>query len=427
MSSRSSISSNGTSVPSFVQRLDLEALASLATQAREGHLACVVEEVPKFGAFNVVYFLKFSDGVRWVARIPIAPWSEALSKRMSLDRVSLDFIGTNTTIPVPKIIDCQTTEDNALGRPYTLTTFLPGTQLAKLWFDPTWFTDQHRATVFQSLATLMSQLSAHEFPSIGQLNFDETHGVHFIGPFYPSSDSISDGETSPESICGPYQSTHVCLLSKIARQVDAAQGTTVISELHLLRTFAGMLPDPALDGAPFFLSHPDFGYQNILVDAEGNVTGIIDWDDAVVGPRQSAFARYPSWITRDWDPLMYTYRDSSQGGDAGDLSREAQEEDSPETLARFREEYLAAFTRLDPRHAELTRYSHLAEALEIAIQLPFTRADILSKFTEYVYSGNDDEEMDYMSFNSLSRRLSLGSWLRDTVGEDKLVKGGKYI
>jgi hypothetical protein len=95
-------------------------------------------------------------------------------------------------------------------------------------------------------------------------------------------------------------------------QLDAASSTSVMSHLQLLRTFAGMIPDPAFDGAPFFLSHPDFGYQNILVDAEGNVTGIIDWDDVTVGPRQSAFARYPSWITRDWDPLMYSYREAPE-------------------------------------------------------------------------------------------------------------------
>ncbi|KAJ7120939.1 kinase-like domain-containing protein, partial [Mycena epipterygia] len=350
-------------------------------------IACVIDAVPKVGAFDVVYFLEFTDGVRWVARIPIAPWSEALRKRMSLDRDSLDFIGTNTTMPVPTIIDCQTTENNVLGRPYTFMTFLPGTQLAKLWFDPAWFTDQRRNTVFQSLSGLMSQLSSHEFSSIGQLVIDPTTHAHSVGPLYPSSDAISEGETSPEPTCGPYQSTHVYLHSQIALQLDAARTTTVISDLQLLRTFAGMIPDPAFDGPPFFLSHPDFGYQNILVDEEGNVTGIIDWDDVIVGPRQSAFARYPSWITRDWDPMMYGYREASESGDtdAGDLSREALREDSPETLSRFRDEYLAVFTRLNSYHGQLTRHSHLLEALEIAVQLPFTRANILDKLTKYVY------------------------------------------
>ncbi|KAJ7778650.1 kinase-like domain-containing protein [Mycena maculata] len=415
--------------PSFVYNLNLDVLATLATQARNGDIACVVDPVPKLGSFNVVYFLEFADGVRWVARIPISPWSEALRKRMSLDRIALDFVGTKTTIPVPRILDSSTTEDNPLGRPYTLTTFLPGTQLAKLWFDPSWFNDQRRTTVFTSLAGLMSQLSSHEFPSIGQLDIDSMTHAHFVGPFYPSFDAISEGETSPEPIYGPYQSTHVYLQSMIALQLNKETRTTDIADLQLLRTFAGMLPDAALDGAPFFLSHPDFNYQNILVDADGDVTGLIDWDGATVGPRQSAFARYPSWITRDWDPLMYGYREVSKSGDddAEDLSREAQQEDSPETLSHFRDEYFAIFTRLNPDHGRLTRYSHVLEALEIAIQLPFTRNNILDKLTKYVYGGNDDDEIEFLSFVTLSQRLSTAPWLRDTVGEGKLLAGGEYV
>ncbi|KAJ7222194.1 kinase-like domain-containing protein [Mycena pura] len=418
MSDHSSASSaSSASVPSFVDNLNLNTLAFLATNARTGGVACVVDAVPKIGAYNVVYFLEFSDGVRWVARLPIAPWSEALRKRMSLDRISLDFIGTNTTIPVPKIIDCQTTGNNALGRPYILMSFLPGTQLAKLWFDPVWFTDRRRNMVFQALAGLMSQLSTHEFSSIGQLDIDPRTHAHYVGPFYPDLDAISEGETSPEPIRGPYQSTHVCLQGQISDQLQKETSTTVISELHLLRAYAGMIPDLTFDGAPFFLSHPDLGYQNILVDAEGNVTGIVDWDGATIGPRQSAFARYPSWITRDWDPLMYGYREY----------RESEQEDSPETLSRFRDEYLAAFTRLNPSHGRLTRYSHLIEALEIAISQSFTRAHILAKFTEYIYGGNDDDDEGFLSFVTLSRRLSKGSWVRDTVGEEKLAAGGEYV
>ncbi len=99
MSSHSSISS-ASSVPAFVHNLNLDALASLATHARGKDMACAIDAVPKIGAFNVVYFIEFTDGVRWVARIPIAPWSEALTKRMTLDRVSLDFIGTKCVLPL---------------------------------------------------------------------------------------------------------------------------------------------------------------------------------------------------------------------------------------------------------------------------------------------------------------------------------------
>ncbi|KAJ7755879.1 kinase-like domain-containing protein [Mycena metata] len=416
-SGHSSPSCASESVPSFVDYLNLDVISSLATQTRSGEIKCTVDPTPKIGAFNAVYFLEFTDGVRWVARIPIPPWSEALQKRMSLDRISLDFIGNNTTIPVPRIIDCQTTENNALGRPYTFTTFLPGTQLAKLWFDSVWFTDEHRNTVFESLARLMSQLSSHEFPMIGQLDIDPTTGAVVVGPYYPSLGAISEGEMSPDPVGDRSPSTYIFLQRKISDQLKEASDTRVISDLQLLRTFASMLPNAEFDGAPFFLAHPDFGYQNILVDEEGNVTGIVDWDGVRVVPRQYAFARYPSWITRDWDPLLYGYCEASA----------AQEEDSPETLSRFREEYLAVFNRLNPAHAQLTRHSHILEALIIAITASYTRSPILDKLMEHVYGGNDDVNVKFLSFDMLARRLSTSAWTRDTVGAEKLARGGDYI
>jgi hypothetical protein len=78
--SLSSISSatSAASIQSFVHKLNLDALASPATHVRSGHLAYVIDALPEIGAFNVVYFFEFTDGVRWVTRTPIAPWSEAL-------------------------------------------------------------------------------------------------------------------------------------------------------------------------------------------------------------------------------------------------------------------------------------------------------------------------------------------------------------
>jgi len=158
----------------------------------------------------------------------------------------------------------------------------------------------------------MVQLSAYPFSAIGQLDIDPQTHEHFIRPFVESTDiSTSEhDEDSPSSQDGPYYSTHVYLLTMIADQLSSATNTGAISDLQLLRSFAGMIPDPAFDGAPFYLCHPDLGYQNILVDADGNVTGIVDWDNASTRPRQCSFACYPSWITRDWDPAMYSYRET---------------------------------------------------------------------------------------------------------------------
>ncbi|KAI1067788.1 hypothetical protein LB507_010501 [Fusarium sp. FIESC RH6] len=55
----------------------------------------------------------------------------------------------------------------------------------------------------------------------------------------------------------------------------------------------------------FVLFPPEFDSQNILVGPEsGNIVGLIDWDLCHTMPPHMGYARYPGFITRDWDPLI---------------------------------------------------------------------------------------------------------------------------
>ena len=459
-----SISSGTTSsfCPSFVEKLDISALGSLASTARREcsninvNVTCSVMTPPEIGAYNVVFILEFSDGIKWIARISIMEWTPTLQDRLRRDIISMQFVQSKTSLPIPEVHAFSCDCDNLLGRPYVLLSHVEGKQLSELWFDPEWFTESHRHTVFRSLAQIMSTLATLEFPQIGQLDRDPNTQDFFVGPIFPSADEIKSGSTSDHRR-GPYTSVHVYLIDAIIRELSSEDRTTVLADLSLLKTFAATLPDLTLDGPPFVLSFPDYGYQNILVDQEGNVTGLIDWDGLTIGPRQSGFARYPSWITRDWDPLYYGYRppngppvtepsdndsqfsNTSETNSFGHKSqnmkettrksisdlRVMQQEDSPETLALFREEYLQIYTKVDPTNAISTRDSHILEALEIAVTNKFARSHIMDKLTEYVFGprSTTGEVNSWL----LSRAISEGKWLGRMVGKEKLAAGGKYI
>lgn len=77
-------------------------------------------------------------------------------------------------------------------------------------------------------------------------------------------------------------------------------------------------------GSGFVLALPDLDSQNIMVDEEGTVTGIVDWDLCHTVPSFVGYARYPGWITRDWDLSMY-------GWPMNEF------EDPPELLQQYRE------------------------------------------------------------------------------------------
>jgi Phosphotransferase enzyme family len=138
----------------------------------------------------------------------------------------------------------------------------------------------------------------------------------------------------------------------------------------------------------FVLAHLDLSLQNILVQEDGTVTGIIDWDNVHTVPRCVGYARYPSWITRDWDPVLHGYGDPN-----------ARFENSPEELERYRQHYSSAMRAFRPEKClDYTTKSHLHEAVSIAAYEPICTPEILRKIFEYVFpDGLEDGEypLDY--------------------------------
>jgi hypothetical protein len=77
------------------------------------------------------------------------------------------------------------------------------------------------------------------------------------------------------------------------------------TSFEILRLAAEPIPDFMESGRHFPLSPRDLNHQNIPADKDPNVVGFIDWDSVRTSPSCREFARYPSWITRDWDPVNY--------------------------------------------------------------------------------------------------------------------------
>ncbi|KAI0037992.1 hypothetical protein FA95DRAFT_1578466, partial [Auriscalpium vulgare] len=100
---------------------------------------------------------------------------------------------------------------------------------------------------------------------------------------------------------GPFNSAHTW----ISTILDAKLRTTHDPFFGALHVFLNSLLERQYDGAPFILGHPDPDSQNVLVDETGEVSGLIDWDNVEICPRQLGALAFPLWITVDWDPIMY--------------------------------------------------------------------------------------------------------------------------
>ncbi|KAG5640577.1 hypothetical protein DXG03_008045 [Asterophora parasitica] len=95
-------------------------------------------------------------------------------------------------------------------------------------------------------------------------------------------------------------------------------------------------------------------------------------------------------------------------------------EESPEALQRHRDLYLSIYSRIDPQNAGITRYSHIFEALNIALHNPIHAQEIVDKLCR-------DFVFDSPHFNGvdLVDGLRTGDWVRSLRLEPKVPKEGK--
>ena len=260
--------------------------------------------------------------------------------------------------------------------------FIPGTNLSNLWNDRNWITDQKREKVFEQIAGWMTELSALEFDQIGCLDWDEASGTHQIVPFPDSSLFLvrlqwQDSEESDTAAvsAGPFNTAHEYLSFLLSLRQRISDSST----LAMLQLFLSALPDSTLDGPPFTLCPPNFDFQNVLVDDDGIITGIIDWDGVRTLPRQGGAAAYPVWLTVDWDPIFYDWK----------KPKDNVQYYAPTELASYRRAYLDAITRASGgKLTHITRNSHIWTMLHIAVCLPIATPKIICHLSKFVFGSS---------------------------------------
>ena len=132
-----------------LERVDKKALLRGACEIRQDLdpllsdiITCSVEEKPAFGSFNIVSFLKFTDGCKWVARLPgkaiPALWTSLEAERLVDVFHTLKYIKDHTKVPVPEVYDFHDNLDGPVGVPYVFMQQIRGKGLWELWHDKTW-------------------------------------------------------------------------------------------------------------------------------------------------------------------------------------------------------------------------------------------------------------------------------------------------
>ncbi|KAI1202509.1 kinase-like domain-containing protein [Nemania serpens] len=363
---------------------------------------------PMSGSYNTVFPLVFSDGIRWALKvpqtIPSGGFDASAAHTLTTEALAIRFIKQETTIPVPEVHRFHAGMDNSLQYPYILTDFIDGVPLYEVWFDHSEpeLLESRRMNALQDIASAMVQLGKFTFSRGGSPVFDSNGRISDVGSERKAdvAASLAAKDEDSEVWCdlGPFTNAKSYLLAMLDRR-DPPPDEYSRGIYKLLRLFIDWLSEleNLEDDGDFVLAHPDLDIQNIMVTKEGRVCGLIDWEGVAVVPACTGNLCYPSFLTRDWDSMAYSY-------DENGTAEENEKENSPEELQHFRAAYSNMIEKLygsmGTKCPSWTRKSLLIENLKIAADNLVTTHGIVDKVFEEMGKDEekplefDDEELD---------------------------------
>ena len=226
---------------------------------------------------------------------------------------TLDYVRLNSNIPTATVLVKDFTNDNPLGSPYLIQNRISGSDLEVLWPD---LNHSQQCAIAREVGSVIKSLLSLESTVGGQIeaksNSTGTTTSLDIVPFdlKDGADNLIE-ESEPqkplfEGIQRQSQSTVDFFRSQIARwrTVDLASNGGLID--HSIELWDGMLKvAEEMNDLGLFTSkghclcHGDLQARNIMAkinpDGSINVTGILDWDDAVFAPK-FVTCEPPGWL-----------------------------------------------------------------------------------------------------------------------------------
>jgi len=310
------------------------------------------------GGFNhIVYMTVRHDNAvqRFIVRVPaigtLARWQDGDAHNMRCEMALLAHLRNTTSIPVPEVLAFSDKLDTPIGAPFCIMKQLPGKPAHHVWFpDPanrnhvtanavTAANETKRCNILRSLAHFMAELATLTFDKIGTPDLanpscdgephNVTHSYRWKNAYQMTANDL-ENEDQVEQY-GPFKNSEEYMISTLEEswplipevdfdpddkeELDIWNGCIGIRRiLDLIYVqpaiaISSPFPDDIFEPESFVLQHPDLDFQNILVDDDGYVTGIIDWEGCMAVPRCVGYASVPDFLRRDWSK-GHSLRDS---------------------------------------------------------------------------------------------------------------------
>jgi len=289
---------------SLINNRNFTALEDHGSKLRNGQKCSILLDQVIVGGQHVIVKLFFEDGVVWVARISFPRCvqtdghiscvggfrdfcKEALC--MESEIATLQYVKEKTNIPVPKVFGYNLCNDNGVGGPYMLMEMVFGESLDQYIERCGGISHIEVKRILDQMSYYISQLSKLRFNGIGRLRFGESPCCPRLVPIEESNDpepydSAARYFTQQLAQCvpPPGQNDYPAVFEEIKWTMATFNEKVKISTLIFHRAAQFLGHD--FSSGPFPLQHVDLNQQNIIVDEQCNVCGIVDWENAVTSP-----------------------------------------------------------------------------------------------------------------------------------------------
>lgn len=283
------------------------------------------------GAFNRLYLIVCANqSLLMRVTLPVSPRYKTRG-----EVATLRWVREHTDIPVPKVIAFEDSNDNVIGFEWILMELMPGTQAYRRWRT---MSMEQKSAIAKRMAEFQAQLSCYDLPDslfrkIGTLDMEDSHEdivtTTRVTPGKLISHEFFMGDRLKYDVPrGPFRSSHEWLSSEIRlimlKQTEAFENAEddddredaaeiLSSAQRLLSFLPKVFPEGQDDDVVTALYHDDLNLHNILVNEQGVISAVVDWE-CVSAMRMWMATKTPNFLAgerRQEEPIRDIYADEA--------------------------------------------------------------------------------------------------------------------
>ncbi|KAF2866812.1 kinase-like domain-containing protein [Massariosphaeria phaeospora] len=375
---------------------------------------CEVEYLAE-GSINKVYSIKCKQKNRssdWVLRValPVYPSLRTLS-----EVATIEYVWLETDLRVPRVHHFDASFHNELGFEWIIQDRVSGETLETKWHDVSWMM---KDILVRKVIDYLSKLFGDRFDHIGSL-YAKKHLSYLSEEHKPSVVDVDEqyclgdvvslpffvGNHLTQNISrGPFKSSQHWLAARLqvlindtenlppdAEEYDIERATNIKPlALRLLALLPKVFPETDEE---FVLHNHDLNTQNIIVDTDGKLKGVVDWECIHTAPLWFA-CQLPEFLrgrTRHELPTKteFLYKEEDMDEEVVDEMYYQQQEEYEKTcLRRF---FFEEMNRVQPEWVKIFKESELKADFERAVEF-YTYELLFQRICAWVQDVEQDQE-----------------------------------